>query len=136
MHAPILYIFSISLLLMIFQLFASRLDLFRYICLSISSFQDIISSSLHVLYLFVYSSEISCTSHTDCPAQQACIHAQCRNPCVEANPCNIDQDCQVLNHQPVCVKGNVSLQQTNGILFPQSTAFVFYQNCKISIIFL
>ncbi|CAG2054845.1 unnamed protein product, partial [Timema podura] len=48
---------------------------------------------------------ISCANHDACPAQLACFEGKCQNPCSVANPCKGQQDCQVHDHQPVCVKG-------------------------------
>lgn len=32
------------------------------------------------------------------------MNGLCKNPCLEASPCNADQECQVHNHDMVCVK--------------------------------
>lgn len=39
-----------------------------------------------------------CESDQDCPDQEACIHAQCRNPC----NCGTNAVCQVTQHRAVC----------------------------------
>lgn len=49
---------------------------------------------------------MSCQSEIDCTSQQTCINRKCQNPCAVSNPCTQSQDCQVQDHQPVCVKGN------------------------------
>lgn len=56
-------------------------------------------------------SVIGCVSHTDCPNQKACINSMCVDPCHDSsrNPCAHDQECQVKNHQPVCVRGKSTL---------------------------
>lgn len=54
--------------------------------------------------LFIMT-EIGCTSHEQCPIQQACINSRCENPCEVASPCSNQQECQVKSHQPVCIKG-------------------------------
>lgn len=56
--------------------------------------------------MFSPNLDLECYAHTDCPTSLACISGFCRNPCTVASPCNDpQQDCQVLDHQPVCVKG-------------------------------
>lgn len=42
----------------------------------------------------------------ECALNMACINNQCQNPCHMNNPCTNQHDCQVQNHQPVCVKGD------------------------------
>lgn len=49
--------------------------------------------------------EIGCASNVDCPTQRACINQHCVNPCKHTDLCQADQECQVDNHNPVCVKG-------------------------------
>jgi hypothetical protein len=51
--------------------------------------------------------EIGCRSHNECSAKKACINGRCANPCESASPCLPNQECQVNDHQPVCIKGNV-----------------------------
>ena len=46
--------------------------------------------------------EIGCTSNKDCPAQKSCINTVCTDPCSLANPCGPQQECKVIEHQPVC----------------------------------
>lgn len=50
-------------------------------------------------------SVIGCVSHTDCPSQRACMNAICADPCAQSSPCDINQECQVQDHQPVCMRG-------------------------------
>lgn len=54
---------------------------------------------------FVFTIDIACGSHQECQSQQACINGKCENPCAISNPCDRYQDCQVKDHQPVCIKG-------------------------------
>lgn len=49
--------------------------------------------------------EIGCTHDSSCPMETACINGICKNPCSEHNACQGDQECQVHNHEMVCVKG-------------------------------
>lgn len=49
--------------------------------------------------------EIGCTHDSSCPVETACINGICKNPCSERNACQGDQECQVHNHEMVCVKG-------------------------------
>ena len=53
------------------------------------------------------SAEIKCYQDGDCPSQLSCIDAKCRNPCAHSNPCKGHEECQVQNHQSVCVKGKL-----------------------------
>lgn len=50
--------------------------------------------------------EIGCRAHGDCVSQKACINGVCADPCTSSSPCLDNQECQVLDHQPVCIKGN------------------------------
>lgn len=52
--------------------------------------------------------EIGCTNDDTCPVETACINGICKNPCSEVNLCQADQECQVHNHDMVCVKGECS----------------------------
>uniref|UniRef100_A0A8D8VM32 Neurogenic locus Notch protein n=1 Tax=Cacopsylla melanoneura TaxID=428564 RepID=A0A8D8VM32_9HEMI len=52
---------------------------------------------------FKLCSAIGCSDHYECPGDQACLSNQCQNPCLVSNPCQ-DQECQVQDHQPVCLK--------------------------------
>lgn len=51
--------------------------------------------------------DVDCVSHNECGIQQACINGRCQNPCSVASPCASQQDCQVKDHQPICIKGTV-----------------------------
>lgn len=55
--------------------------------------------------MFPQFTEIGCKSDLECPSQQACINTICSDPCVQFNPCAYDQECQVLDHLPTCLKG-------------------------------
>lgn len=48
---------------------------------------------------------IGCVASTDCPNQKACINKLCVDPCHHSNPCTGDQECQVMDHGAVCVRG-------------------------------
>lgn len=50
-------------------------------------------------------SEIGCASNSDCPSQRACINARCVDLCKQTDQCGLDQECQMENHQSVCIKG-------------------------------
>jgi hypothetical protein len=52
--------------------------------------------------------EIGCRAHGDCLSQKACINGVCADPCATSSPCLDNQECQVLDHQPVCIKGKNS----------------------------
>lgn len=52
----------------------------------------------------IISTEIGCTHNSECPVEQACINSLCQNPCADSSPCGTDQECQVHNHDMVCVK--------------------------------
>lgn len=56
---------------------------------------------------FISSKEETCGSNNECSKQNSCIDGICSNPCdnPKSNPCNANQECQVLDHQPVCIKG-------------------------------
>lgn len=53
-------------------------------------------------------SEIGCGTNTDCPNQKACINALCIDPCAQSDVCTHHQECQVDNHQVVCIEGKPS----------------------------
>lgn len=70
------------------------------------------SSSWPIEFNFNFSmvnfSEIGCGTNTDCPNQKACINALCIDPCAQSNVCTQHQECQVDNHQVVCIEGKLS----------------------------
>lgn len=66
-------------------------------------------------------SEIGCKSHEECALQKACINGRCADPCTFSSPCLGEQECQVIDHQPVCIKG----KQKQKICFD-----VFYSELK------
>lgn len=50
--------------------------------------------------------EIGCRSHGECSTQKACINGICSDPCSVSSPCQQpNQECQVKDHQPVCIQG-------------------------------
>lgn len=61
-----------------------------------------------MLFLTITIKEETCGSHDECPKHNSCVNGICANPCdlPQHNPCNANQECQVLDHQPVCIKGN------------------------------
>lgn len=64
----------------------------------------IISNNIN-LWHFKNFAEIGCTHDSSCPLETACINGVCKNPCSEHNSCQGGQECQVHNHEMVCVKG-------------------------------
>lgn len=52
------------------------------------------------------NSEVGCRASEECPSQKACINSICVDICADPryNPC-VNQECQVIDHQAVCVKG-------------------------------
>lgn len=59
-------------------------------------------------------SEIGCGTNTDCPNQKACINALCIDPCAQSDVCAQHQECQVDNHQVVCIQGKSSSHRDLG----------------------
>lgn len=53
----------------------------------------------------LFPTVVGCLANTECNPQQACINGNCQDPCSVASPCRGIEECQVQNHQPVCVKG-------------------------------
>lgn len=49
--------------------------------------------------------EIGCRNNDGCSSQKACMRGRCADPCTSSNPCEQNQECQVVDHQPVCIKG-------------------------------
>lgn len=49
-----------------------------------------------------------CRTNNDCTTDKMCLNGMCVDPCSikEHNPCE-HQKCQCINHQPVCMTGNV-----------------------------
>lgn len=41
-----------------------------------------------------------CTLNSECPSNQGCIQAKCRDPC--PGSCGVSAQCNVVNHTPVC----------------------------------
>lgn len=54
------------------------------------------------LYINYVPIEIGCTTSHECPAEKACIDFVCLDPCSVANPCLPDQECQMIEHEPIC----------------------------------
>lgn len=77
--------------------------------------QKQISNKIVFLSTHLTLTDIGCASNSDCPSQRACINSKCINPCNSTNLCDADQECQVENHQPVCLKGKFSKSETKGI---------------------
>lgn len=63
------------------------------------------TSKILISFSMVNFSEIGCGTNTDCPNQMACINALCIDPCAHANVCTQHQECQVTDHQMVCIQG-------------------------------
>lgn len=57
--------------------------------------------------------EINCEAHEECASQKACMNGLCADPCALSNPCNPNQECQCIDHQPVCIKGQKSPKNLN-----------------------
>ena len=43
-----------------------------------------------------------CEHDPDCPDNKACIENQCKDPCLEYDPCGREAICETSNHRPVC----------------------------------
>lgn len=48
---------------------------------------------------------VGCLDNADCPEHQSCVAQTCQDPCLTSNPCRGEEECQVHDHQPACVKG-------------------------------
>lgn len=64
---------------------------------------------VEILSLCDCVSEIGCKSHDECASQKACINGRCADPCTFSSPCLGEQECQVIDHQPVCIKGKLRM---------------------------
>lgn len=49
-------------------------------------------------------SELGCRHSNECPPEKSCINGVCDNPCRSGNPCDAEEECEVQNHEAVCVK--------------------------------
>ncbi|XP_011706617.1 PREDICTED: WAP four-disulfide core domain protein 5-like, partial [Wasmannia auropunctata] len=47
------------------------------------------------------SIEPECIQDSDCPLNLACINNKCQDPCVSAGMCTSEQECRVLNTEPL-----------------------------------
>lgn len=46
---------------------------------------------------------IECRANDECASNLACVNNKCVNPCSVGQPCPPSKQCDVLNHQPVCI---------------------------------
>nr|XP_027235377.1 prion-like-(Q/N-rich) domain-bearing protein 25 [Penaeus vannamei] len=46
---------------------------------------------------------IECRANDECASNLACVNSKCVNPCSVGQPCPPSKQCDVLNHQPVCI---------------------------------
>lgn len=73
---------------------------------------------------------VGCRSDSECPATTACINNECKNPCVEANPCEAPAECKTFRHitECVCPPGTVSDGKT-GCSKPE-TGCTYDRDCQ------
>uniref|UniRef100_A0A182JQ20 EGF-like domain-containing protein n=1 Tax=Anopheles christyi TaxID=43041 RepID=A0A182JQ20_9DIPT len=50
------------------------------------------------------TSELGCRHSNECPLERSCINGICVDPCRSGNPCDVGEECEVQNHETVCVK--------------------------------
>lgn len=43
-----------------------------------------------------------CVQNSDCPFDKACFNMRCENPCACIGTCDVNAECSVINHSPVC----------------------------------
>lgn len=78
--------------------------------------------------------EIGCASNTDCPSQRACVNTICVDPCKQTDLCHQQEECQVQEHHPVCVKGKIIFKLKTFLYVPKIVLNYSRLNCSMDFI--
>lgn len=57
---------------------------------------------MQVSDLLAQPGEPGCKRNEECSLSEACLNAQCVNPCAVGNPCALTANCIPLNHKAMC----------------------------------